>query len=70
MKKKQVKYIHEGSYVAKVDVELITTDDDWSPFLSLQDAYKLDEIRQALRTGDLARATALADVFTLTPVAA
>ena len=47
--RKQVKYVHEGRYVAEVDVELIDTTDGWSPQLSLQDAYKLDDVRGALR---------------------
>ncbi|MEZ4713354.1 MAG: hypothetical protein R3A44_39575 [Caldilineaceae bacterium] len=63
-------YIHEGEYVAQVEVELIDTDDGWSPYLSLADAYRLDDIRRALRLGDIARAAKMAPVFTLTPVAA
>lgn len=70
MKRKQTKYIHEGEYVAQVEIELIDTDDSWSPYLSLADAYRLDDIRQALRTGNLVRAAKMAQVFTLTPVAA
>lgn len=71
MTKKQVtKLVHEGNYAAEVDVELIITDDEWSPYLSLEDAYKLDDVRQALQQGNLDIATKLARVFTLTPVAA
>jgi hypothetical protein len=71
MSTKQVtKLIHEGDYAAEVDIELITTDDEWSPYLSLEDAYKLDEVRQALRRGDLETAAQSARVFKLTPVAA
>ena len=70
MKRKHTKYIHEGEYVAQVEVELIDSDDRWSPYLSLDDAYKLDDIRQALKNGDLAQATKMAPVFTLTPVMA
>ena len=71
MTQKQVtKLIHEGDYAAEVDINLITTDDEWSPYLSLEDAYKLDDVRQALRQGDLETATRLARVFKLTPVAA
>lgn len=71
MTEKQVtKLIHEGEYAAEVDINLITTDDEWSPYLSLEDAYKLDDVRQALRQGDLETATRLARVFKLTPVAA
>lgn len=71
MTKKQItKLIHEGEYAAEVDIYLITTDDEWSPYLSLEDAYKLDNVRQALRQGDLESATRLARVFKLTPIAA
>lgn len=68
MKRKHIKYVHEGKYVAQVEVELIDTDDGWSPYLSLDDAYKLDDVRKALIEGDLARALKMAQVFTLTPV--
>ncbi|HIP72563.1 MAG TPA: hypothetical protein EYH05_14350 [Anaerolineae bacterium] len=64
------KLVHEGNYVAEVDVELIINEDEWSPYLSLEDAYKLDDVRQALRQGDLDLATKLARVYTLMPVAA
>lgn len=70
MKKKQnTKLVHEGQYVAEVDVELLDTDEGWSPYLSLDDAYKLDDVRDALRRGDIQRAAQIARVFTLTPVA-
>ena len=69
-KKQMTKLIHEGDYAAEVDVTLIVTDDEWSPYLSLEDAYKLDDVRQALRQRDLETATQLARVFKLTPVAA
>ena len=70
MKKKQhTKLVHEGQYVAEVDVELLDTDEGWSPYLSLEDAYKLDDVRDALRHGDIQRAAHIARVFTLTPVA-
>jgi len=67
-KKQRTKLIHEGNYVAEVDVELIETDDSWSPYLSLEDAYKLDDVREALRRGDLGSATRLARVFSLIPM--
>jgi hypothetical protein len=67
--KSVTKLIHEGKYVAEVDVNLIINDDEWAPYLSLEDAYKLDDVRQALRQGNLDIATKFARVFTLTPVA-
>ena len=63
------KLVHEGNYVAEVDVELIETDDDWSPYLSLEEAGKLDDVREALRRGDLKKASRYGRVFTLTPLA-
>ena len=66
--RKHTKLIHEGDYVAEVDVQLIDSDTGWSPYLSLEDAYKLDDVREALRNKDLRRASSLANVFSLTPV--
>lgn len=65
-----IEHVHEGRYVAKVDVTLIETDSGWSPYLSLEDAEKLDAVRAALRNGDLKAASRLARVFEMTPVAA
>ena len=67
--RQRMKYVHEGQYVAEVDVELIEDETDWSPYLSVSDAYKLDDVREALRRGDIAGAAKLARVFALQPVA-
>ena len=63
------KLVHEGNYVAEVDVELVETDDEWSPYLSLEEAGKLDDVREALRRGDLKKASRYGRVYTLTPLA-
>jgi hypothetical protein len=68
--RRQRKFLHEGDYVAEVDVELVETDAGWSPYLSLDDAYRLDDVREALRRGDVQAASRLARVYTLTPVPA
>ncbi len=68
--RRKTKLVHEGQYVAEVDVEVIETDTGWSPYLSLEDAYKLDDVRSALRRGDVKSASRLARIFTLTPVTA
>ena len=65
----RTKLIHEGQYLAEVDVELLVTDDEWSPYLSMEDAYKLDDVRKALSKGDTATAARFGRVFTLTPLA-
>ena len=69
-KRRHTKLVHEGQYVAEVEVELIETDEGWSPYLSVEDAYKLDDVRSALRRGDLKSAMRLSRVFNLTPVSA
>lgn len=66
--KKTTKMVHEGDYVAEVDVTLIESDDAWSPYLSVQDAKKLDAVRVALKRGDLRTASKDARVYRLTPV--
>ena len=67
--KRYTRIVHEGDYVAQVDVELIYTDEGWSPYLSLEDAYKLDDVREALKQGDLEAASRLGRVYRLTRVA-
>jgi len=67
-KRNRTKLVQEGKFVAEVDVDLIETDEGWSPYLSLEDAYKLDDIRDALRRRDIEAAMRLARVFKLTPV--
>jgi hypothetical protein len=67
-KRPHTKLIHEGQYAAEVDVQLIDEDEGWPPYLSLEDAEKLDEVRKALLRQDIKRAAELARVFELTPV--
>ena len=68
MTKRHTKFIQEGQYAAVVDIEWIESDTGWSPYLSMEDARKLDEVREALRKGDLTKAGRLARVYQLTPV--
>lgn len=70
MSKWHKKLVHEGEYAAEVEVELITTDEGWSPYLSLEDAERLDSVREALRRGDVRSASRDARVYHLTPVSA
>jgi hypothetical protein len=63
------KLIHEGQYIAEVDVQLIDTDEGWSPYLSLEDAQKLDDVRDFLRRSDLQSVCRLARLYTLTAIA-
>ena len=65
--------VEEGGYVAKVPVTLIYETDDptnWGPYLSADDALKLDAVRAALRRGDIADAARHGEIFELLPVSA
>ncbi|MCP4269291.1 MAG: hypothetical protein GY777_27600 [Candidatus Brocadiaceae bacterium] len=67
-KRHHIKLVHEGSYVAEVDIELIETGEGWSPYMSLEDAEKLDDVRVALRREDIDTASKLSKVYRLSPV--
>ena len=63
--------VREDDFVAEVDVNLIEADGGWAPYLSLDDAYRLDDVREELRSGDLQRAAQLASrVYRLTSATA
>lgn len=66
----RVKLVREGQGVAEVDVELVEDDTGRSPYLSPEDAYKLDDVRDALRRRDIKAAANLARIFELRQVAA
>ncbi len=70
MIRKSSHYVHEGKYAAEVPVDLIEDDTAWSPYLSPDEARKLDTVRLALRRGDVAEAAKYGRVFELTPVTA
>lgn len=68
-KQPRTKLVHERRYLAEVDIELLVTDDEWSPYLSVQEAYKLDDMRDALKKGDTTTTARYGRVFSLTPIA-
>ena len=70
MTRRRLKFLRDGAYAAEIPVDLIEDEGDWSPYLSLEDARKLDSVRSALRQGDLATASKYGRVFELTPVIA
>ena len=68
-RRKKSKYVHEGKYVAEVEVALVENDTGWSPYLSVEDACKLDDVREALRQGDIESAAKYGRIYELRPVA-
>jgi len=69
MTRRTIKLIHQGRYAAEIPIELIEDDTGWSPYLSVEDATKLDAVRNALREGDIAAAAKYGRVFELVPLA-
>ena len=66
-----VRLVREGEYVAEVAVELLEEEGAWAPYISVGEASRLDSVREALRSGDLRRASELAErVYRLTPLSA
>jgi len=63
--RKHTRLVREGEFVAEVEVDLIESEEGWAPYLSLEDAYKLDDVREALRRGDIEAAGKLGRVYAL-----
>jgi len=70
MPRRYRKLVHEGDYAAEVEVELIDSEEGWAPYISLEDAEKLDDVRVSLQQGDVEAAAKLARVYRLMPVSA
>jgi hypothetical protein len=68
-RRKKTKYLHEGRYVAEIEVEVLEDEGGWSPYLSINDAYRLDDVGEALRKGDLSSAAKYGRIYELCPVA-
>ena len=67
-RRRGTKFVHEGQYAAAVEIEWLDSETGWAPYLSLEDAQKLDEVLEALRSGNLKKAGQLARVYQLTPL--
>jgi hypothetical protein len=66
--RQKIKLVHEGQYVAEVAIEVTESEQGWSPTMSLKDANKLDDVREALKAGDLKAAAQYGRVYELRPV--
>ena len=68
--RKHVKFVHEGKYVAEVEIEIMHDENGWSPYINLDDALKLDTLRELLREEKISQAKEYAKVYILKPIAA
>ena len=67
--KQKTKLIHEGDYVAVVQVKTLEPAPGWESCIPLAEAIRLDEARAALKTGNLREAAKYGQVFRLVPLA-
>ena len=68
--RKHTKLLHEGKYVAEVEVEIVDNENAWSPYIRLDDALKLDTVRELLREENITEAKKYGKVYRLKPIAA
>ena len=68
MTEKTIQYFRVGKYAAEVEIDEIFDDTTWSPYISYDDALKLDRVRTALEKQDVAAAARAAKVFALTEI--
>jgi hypothetical protein len=66
---KVTKHIHVGKYAANVEITHHYDGSGWEPTIDVEDVYKLERVRAALRAGDVAAAAREARVFELVPLA-
>ena len=67
--RQKIKFIHEGQYVAEIGVLLFEDDTSWSPYMSVDDAYILDDVRNALCRGNLETAARYGSIYKMRPLA-
>ena len=68
MTRKKTKLVREGRYAVEVDVELIDDETGWAPYLSIEDAKRLDSVRADLKAGRIDLASLYGRAFELLPV--
>ena len=67
--RKKLQYVHEGRYVTEVEVGLLEDETGGSPCLSLEEACKLDDVREVLYRGDVEAAAKYGRIYELRSVA-
>ena len=57
------KRLHHGNLMAEITVKLAPDDGAWGPYLSLEDAEKIERVDEALKAGDIAAAAKDAKIY-------
>jgi hypothetical protein len=64
------KLVQVGDYLAEVEIKLIDDAGGWGPYVSPEDAYRIDDVRKALKGGDIEEASKIGRIYKITPIAA
>ena len=70
MTSRVTRFVHSGRLAAEVQIDLIPDDGAWGPYLSMEDALKLERVREALERHDIAAAAKEAKIYELLPISA
>ena len=72
IKENRTELIRVGNHAVEVPVEVMIEEGEggWSPYFSLEEAKKLENVRLALQRGDLAEAAKYGRLFELLPISA
>ncbi len=60
--------IRDGNLVAEVEIELEDDDRAWGPTLSKEDAFKLDDVREAMRSKNYRAVNKVGKLYRLSPL--
>jgi uncharacterized protein (DUF111 family) len=52
-RRKTTKVVRVGDYAVEVEVVMLEDEDGWGPYLTVEDALKLEDVKSALKRGDL-----------------
>ena len=67
---KKTHSIRVGNYMAEVAVDFEYRGEDWGYTIGMEDVEKIERVRAALKSGNIAQARKEAKIFELHPVAA
>jgi hypothetical protein len=72
IKENRTELVRVGNHAVEVPVEVLIEEGDggWSPYFSLEEAKKLENVRLALQRGDLTEAAKYGRLFELLPISA
>lgn len=62
--------VRDGDLVAEVEIKLEKHDHEWGPTMSMDDALKLDTVRDAMRQKNYDAVRTLGKLYRLTPIEA